>query len=107
MPKRMTFLSGAARQPISCTFDTGLDEEGAEYRVAYLVPNPRRGEPDQETMLRLWYTGENTLVTMPEALAYLNAAKRRGYTAWVTDIGGQHVPVRGAARPYPGRYSIS
>lgn len=75
------------------------------YRVAYLVPNPRRAEPGQETMLRLWYAGEGVLQTMIEATADLRAAKRRGYTAWIADAAGQHVPVEGARRPYPGSYS--
>jgi hypothetical protein len=75
------------------------------YQVAYLVPNPRRGEPGQETMLQLWYAGKDVVQTMAEAMADLRAAKRRGYTAWIVDTAGRHVPVKGAARPYPGPYS--
>lgn len=77
----------------------------ARYRVAYLVPNPRRGEPGEATMLRLWYAGADHLQTMTEALTDLRAARRRGYTAWVTDAEGHHVPVKGAMRPYRGTYS--
>lgn len=75
------------------------------YRVAYLVPNPRRQEEGQETMLRLWYAGEDVLQTMTQAMADLRKARSRGYTAWITDSTGRHVPVAGAARPYPGSYS--
>lgn len=75
------------------------------YRVAYLVPNPRRGQPGEETMLRLWWTGEGVIRTMTEAMTYLSAAKRRGLTAWITDEAGHHVPVKGALRP-PGLHSI-
>lgn len=83
--------------------------KGAEtpaYRVAYLVPNPRRGQQGQETMLRLWYAGGNVLQTMADALADLRTARRRGYTAWITDTTGRHVPVKGAMRPYPDPYSV-
>jgi hypothetical protein len=80
--------------------------EPAGYRVAYLVPNPHRREPGQEPMLQLWYAGENVLQTMAEALADLRAAKRRGYTAWIVDEAGRHVPVKGAARPHPRSYSV-
>lgn len=79
----------------------------AAYRVAVLVPNPRRGEPGQETMLRQWLgnAGADALQTMRQAMATLRVAKRRGYTAWVVDAAGRHVPVKGAMRPYPGTYS--
>ena len=77
------------------------------YRVAYLVPNPHRGEPGQEAMLQLWYTGRDVLQALPEAIKNLHVAKRHGYTAWVTDSAGHHVPVKGAARPYPGSYSTA
>lgn len=76
----------------------------ASYRVAYLVPNPRRGQPGQETMLMLWWTEQPE--PLDDALANLSIAKRRGITAWVADAHGRHVPVRGATRPYPGRYSV-
>lgn len=79
-------------------------ENADGYRVAFLVPNPRRGEPGQETMLRLWY-GDTEPQPMPQAMANFEQAKRQGYTAWVTDSAGLHVPVRGAMRPYPGHYS--
>lgn len=74
------------------------------YRVAYLVPNPRRGQPGEHTMLRLWYSGDS-LLTMTQALVGLRAAKRRGITAWVTDGHGLHVPVAGARRS-PGPHSV-
>lgn len=73
---------------------------GAAYRVAYLVPNPRRGAHGEETMLRLWFAGDE-LRPMARAMADLRAARRRGYTAWITDEAGAHVPVQGATRPPP------
>ena len=77
-----------------------------EYRVAYLAPNPRRGEPGQETMLRLWYAGEAAPLTLTEAMAHLRRAKARGLTAWIADAAGRHVAVRGAARD-PRPYSTA
>lgn len=75
------------------------------YRVAYLVPNPRRGQLGQGTMLVLLYAGRDVPRTMGEALRDLRAARRRGFTAWVIDSLGNHVPVPGAMRPYSGSYS--
>lgn len=71
------------------------------HRVAYLVPNPRREEPGQQTMLRIWYAGEEAPLTEAQAMAHLRAAKRLGLTAWITDSSGRHIPTRGAMRAPP------
>lgn len=80
-------------------------DRSSKAQVAYLVPNPRRGIPGQEPMLRLWYAGDGVFHTMDLAMGDLRAARRRGYTAWIVDATGRHVPVTGARRPYPGTYS--
>lgn len=91
-------IRAALRQP-------AVASSPERYRVAYLVPNPRRGQPGEETMLRLWWADNGAPRSMVQAMADLRQARARGLTAWVADASGQHVPVVGASRP-PGPHSV-
>jgi len=107
MPNKTSSRRSATRLDREIRAALAAPRSSVGFRVAYLVPNPRRGQPGQEAMLRLWWADEGAPRSMTEALAELRQARARGYTAWVADAAGAHVPVKGAVRPYPGSYSTS